>query len=140
MFYLPTKNPGQGEVPEWYGPTNPASMDKRGLVRWTTFAYTDAIHLWLLVWPARFCPDWRSEVPVIEHILDPRVLGAIAFVVLLAAAVLYSVAAAASRPVAQRSLAPALALLWLVAPFLPAANIFFYVGASSSMHRWGQLF
>ena len=126
----------QGGRPVWYEPSNPAASASAWTTRFLSFAYTDWIHLRLLLWPTLFCPDWRNSVDLVTSIFDPRAAIAVALVVALALGALWCVRGLVTGE-ARRS--PwALALAWLVLPFLPAANIFFYVGLSIFQLNGGE--
>eukprot|EP00048_Salpingoeca_helianthica_P022299 m.17485 g.17485 ORF g.17485 m.17485 type:complete len:865 (-) comp7147_c0_seq1:106-2700(-) len=116
----------QGGQPTWYTPSNPAALAPSFLSRFLTFAYTDWIHFSLLLLPVRYCPDWRNEIDVIDSPTDERIGIVALFLVALTAVVTWIVSLLARR--SPRAPAAVASLAWLVLPFLPAANIFFYVG------------
>ena len=67
--------------------SNPAANSDSLLTRILTFGYLDWFHFRLLLWPNIFCPDWRSEVPLVESLADPRAALTLAFFAGLAALV-----------------------------------------------------
>lgn len=83
--------------------------------------YTDWIHFKLLLWPVTFSPDWRMCVPLVESTSDPAAWVAILFFLCLALRAGHCITTATART-------EAVAWTWLILPFVPASNLFFYVG------------
>lgn len=118
----------QGEAPEWHGTTNPAAEAGASFFsRFFTIAYMDWTHLRLLLLPTTFCPDWRNTIHLITSTADPAFATAVAFLIALVALAL-GLLRLHSRSGLAASTPAATAAAWTVLPFLPAANIFFYVG------------
>ena len=118
---------------------NPASAEDSATARALTFLFLPAFNLWLLLCPSRLSFDWSMDaVPVVRSLADGRNLATLAFYSALGAAfvkrvwpLLPGVVASCQQgnPVASRSNRLAAACLALMAlPFLPASNLFFYVG------------
>ena len=81
----------------------------------------DWVHFGLLLLPVQFCPDWRGSVPVVSSITEPRALVALLFL----SAIAYRAKTCLSTPNRERE---SMAWAFMVLTFLPAANVFFYVG------------
>eukprot|EP00039_Didymoeca_costata_P013141 m.195315 g.195315 ORF g.195315 m.195315 type:complete len:815 (+) comp15688_c0_seq8:75-2519(+) len=109
-----------GVAPDWYAPTNVALAADGFASRALTIAYLDWFHFKLLLLPFEFCPDWRNCVPVVQDTADPRAWMAIAFFCFLS----WRAYQCLIKKLNTESMGWAL----LVFPFLPAANLFFYVG------------
>ena len=110
-----------GPAPVWYGPTNPAANADAFVTRVLSFAYIDWFHFSLLLLPTAFCPDWRGSVPLVESMADPNAWIAITF--------FSGLGFAAWRCFTRRAAAAeAIGWAWLCLPFIPASNVFFYVG------------
>ena len=109
---------------------NPASAEDSALARALTFLFLPALNFGLLLCPARLSFDWSMDaVPVVRSLADARNLATLAFYAALAAAFAKRVWPLLQRPCAGRSGRLAAACLSLLAlPFLPASNLFFYVG------------
>lgn len=141
----------QIETPVWYGTTNTAAGVTTGFVdRFLTLSYMDWVHFSLLLMPISFCPDWRGSVPEVTLATEPaRAVAGVAFVVFLmyrAFRVIFPPSAAPSvrsqdTPPSSRSLSSdgqlavavasareAMGWALTILPFLPASNLFFYVG------------
>ena len=111
---------------------NPASAEDSALARALTFLFLPALNFGLLLCPARLSFDWSMDaVPVVRSLADPRNLATLAFYAALAAAFAKRVWPLLRRPGAGGSRSGRLAaacLSLLALPFLPASNLFFYVG------------
>ncbi|UYV72594.1 hypothetical protein LAZ67_9003892 [Cordylochernes scorpioides] len=109
-----------GRAPEFSPADNPAAACPCRLTRALTFLFLPAFNLWLLLCPAKLSFDWSMDaVPLVDSARDPRNLASLALYTGLAALLW---ASRRSRP------ALIFALALLVLPFLPASNLFFYVG------------
>ncbi|XP_070539310.1 protein O-mannosyl-transferase TMTC4-like [Ptychodera flava] len=94
------------------------------LSRVLTFPYLYALNCWILVNPWWLCHDWGEGcIQLLPTPSDPRVLAVILFFVFL---VSFSTYALIWHRADNRMVF--VALLFLVFPFLPASNMFFYVG------------
>ncbi|KAJ4428113.1 hypothetical protein ANN_24127 [Periplaneta americana] len=103
---------------------NPASFADSIFTRVMSYNYIYALNGWLLLCPEWLCFDWSMGcIPLVETV-EPRVLAAILFWVILAMLIWRSLTLPSGRD--QRNLTMSLAAL--VIPFLPATNIFFRVG------------
>ena len=83
---------------------------------------------WLSLWPSVMCADYSfNAIPLATEWSDPRVTYVLAIFAILAGACLFSL----YKIVAHRS-RPALGVLallgWILVTYLPASNVFFYVG------------
>ena len=135
-----------GSLPYFSKADNPASHSQSFLTRALTFLHLPAQNAWLLLCPSSLSYDWSMDaLPLVTSLTDPRSTLSLIF---------YAVMASLSLPLlpllktllpslhqkqpfpphptqtssltAAPSLAFALALTIL--PFLPATNLFFYVG------------
>ena len=127
--------------PRFASADNPASAEDSAAARALTFLFLPALNFWLLLCPSRLSFDWSMDaVPVVRSVADARNLATLAFYSALGAAfatrvwpLLPGCRQAAASAVAGsrggRSDRLAAACLSLMAlPFLPASNLFFYVG------------
>ncbi|TGZ71533.1 hypothetical protein CRM22_002581 [Opisthorchis felineus] len=113
------------QLPHFTEFDNPAAHASP-LIRRLTHLYLIPVNLWLLVYPSDLCADWTlGSLRLIDGWTDPRNLSTIvAFGLLFITALLVF----DPRTGMKRSRVLALALSLLVLPFLPASNLFFYVG------------
>lgn len=104
---------------------NPHSFANGSLIRGLNYNYLYSINSWLLVSPQWLCFDWSMGcIPVIQTFGDPRILAVAVFWIILAALILTCLKGTITQE--QRTLAMALA--FVIVPFLPASNLFFRVG------------
>jgi len=90
-----------------------------------THNYLLAVNAWLLLHPLHLCCDWTmGSIPLVESLNDPRNV-ATAFFYLTILVLIWK--AARSRE-GLDCVVIAIALSLIVVPFLPASNLFFYVG------------
>lgn len=134
------------QPPEFAPADNPAAdCDSIG-VRALTFLFLPAFNAWLLLCPATLSFDWSMEaVPLVSSLADARNLASLGLYAALAAllgwVLLRGRAPPRRRPscgdeTPQKGLVVSssgvevvvMALALLVLPFLPATNLFFYVG------------
>jgi len=136
-------------APDFSPSDNPASDSDSVLTRSLTFAFLPALNFYLLLCPVRLSFDWSmSAVPLVDTWSDTRNLMTSSFygsLILMTWRVLRGVnrrgavvtsnghcgdagglKSKHSRPGSSHVLLLALALL--VIPFIPATNLFFYVG------------
>ncbi|RZF36725.1 hypothetical protein LSTR_LSTR005038 [Laodelphax striatellus] len=100
---------------------NPTARTSSWLVRLLTFLYLPAFNFKLLLWPQWLSYDWSMEaIPRVSSIFDPRNLITIAVYTLLFRCLKLG------STFKNKSLLMCLA--FLIIPFLPATNLFFYVG------------
>lgn len=110
-----------GTAPWFAAADNPVSRDASLLTRTLTFFHLPAFNTALLLWPARLSFDWSMDaVPPIRRLNDARNLATILFYSGLAALLIKSIK--------RRTVLMSTALSLLILPFLPASNLFFYVG------------
>lgn len=104
---------------------NPVALEADASTRTMTLLYLAARHVGLLLVPTRLCCDWGGGgVPMITHISDSRNFFTLAH---LGGTVVCAIAA--WRAWRRRGYAlPALLLAMSVLPYLPASNLFAYVG------------
>ena len=136
-----------GTLPPEFAPAdNPAADCDNALVRGLTFLFLPAFNLWLLLCPATLSFDWSMEaVPLITSVADPRNLVSLGFYSLLVLLSLTYLSGWRRPSWASTSLGPRrsnyedscnrtgddvviLGLALLVLPYIPASNLFFYVG------------
>lgn len=136
-----------GALPPEFAPAdNPAADCDSTFVRALTFFFLPAFNFWLLLCPSTLSFDWSMEaVPLVRNLADARNLISLLFYGWLAALGLtyltgWKKSWSSPGPVMSRrwSLEEAstssgddvviLGLALLVLPFLPATNLFFYVG------------
>ena len=131
-----------GSLPSFSKADNPASHSDSFLTRALTFLHLPAQNVWLLLCPSKLSYDWSmNALPLVTSLSDPRSILSFMF---------YAVMASLSLPLlplfqpllpffSQKQPFPAqpthtgnhalaLALALAILPFLPATNIFFYVG------------
>jgi len=131
-----------GSLPSFSKADNPASHSDSFLTRALTFLHLPAQNVWLLLCPSKLSYDWSMDaLPLVTSLSDPRSILSFMF---------YAVMASLSLPLlplfqpllpffSQKQPFPAqpthtgnhalaLALALAILPFLPATNIFFYVG------------
>ena len=121
---------------------NPAAVEGVALTRALSFFYINMFNIWLLLFPKNLCVDWAlGSIPLVESFADYRLL--LPFGILLGFvwifAALASDTAGTSSPTAalrrsrisflnQRCLVACFGVLAMIISFLPASNLFFYVG------------
>ncbi|KYN20678.1 hypothetical protein ALC57_06995 [Trachymyrmex cornetzi] len=109
-----------GSRPEFASADNPTARHPSRLTRSLTFLYLPAASARMLLCPSTLSFDWSMDaVPRITSPFDPRNLESVCLYAVLIAATFWAVRAAT---------AVAVSLGFLVLPFLPASNLFFYVG------------
>eukprot|EP00041_Stephanoeca_diplocostata_P030329 m.916331 g.916331 ORF g.916331 m.916331 type:complete len:692 (-) comp23734_c0_seq40:574-2649(-) len=137
----------QIETPVWYGTTNTAAGVTTGFLdRFLTLSYMDWVQFSLLLLPVSFCPDWRGSIPEVSLATEPgRAVVGVLFVAFVAYRALRIITPRAAIPVAQpkdmsttttedcvvsavAGAREAMGWALTVLPFLPASNLFFYVG------------
>ncbi|XP_050547025.1 protein O-mannosyl-transferase TMTC2-like isoform X1 [Daktulosphaira vitifoliae] len=108
-----------GTVPTFATSDNPTAKHPNVLARTLTFLYLPLVNTHLLLFPRVLSYDWSMDaVPRIETLSDPRNVATLLFYVAL---VSIGWVAFKRKPVA-------VALAIAVASYLPASNLFFYVG------------
>ena len=136
-----------GGAPTFARADNPAAHAPGRLSRLLTFLFLPAFNFRLLLCPSTLSYDWSmNSIPLVESLLDARNLATLAFYSGLGCVVLAAVKrhhsclvptlGRAGLQKAQPSSPPGLAgadpvvmsTSLLVLPFLPATNLFFYVG------------
>jgi len=117
-------------LPWFAAADNPVSRDASLLTRTLTFLHLPAFNFGLLLWPAWLSFDWSMDaVPPITRLSDPRNLATFLFyagLAVLATKLLKNIQQ--GRRLHKNQQLTATALSFLVLPFLPASNLFFYVG------------
>ena len=104
---------------------NPASHDPNLLTRLLTYGYIYWLNFSLLLCPWKLNYDWSmGSVPLIHNLLEERNIFTLLFFLLLATTTYRGLFCV--RGEVKRGLI--LGLIFLVIPFLPAANILFPVG------------
>lgn len=126
------------QPPEFSPADNPAADCDSPAVRSLTFFFLPAFNAWLLLCPYTLSFDWSMEaIPLITSIADPRNLASFtlyAVLALLAMTVLLSLRRrrpgedAAGGDTTTSGDVTVMGLALMLLPFLPATNLFFYVG------------
>ena len=120
-----------GNKPPLFSSSDNPAADSDSLVTWTlTFLYLPTFNAWLLLCPATLSFDWSmGAIPLIHSISDIRnlytvvwynSLAVVAFACVRKLSVTVSGAGGVDRP--------QVLLVGLSVPFIPATNLFFYVG------------
>ena len=108
-----------GQLPTFAVADNPIAHQQSLLTRSLTLLYLPAFNVGLLLWPVQLSFDWSMDaVTPISNWSDPRNVVTLSFYVMIS----YTIA----QTTKNRQLLQALALV--VIPFIPASNMFFYVG------------
>ncbi|MCL4149593.1 UNVERIFIED_CONTAM: hypothetical protein GTU68_067204 [Idotea baltica] len=116
------------QPPEFAPADNPAADCDNLAVRTLTFFFLPAFNAWLLLCPSTLSFDWSMEaVPLVTSLGDPRNLASLALYGTLLTLVAWVLL---KRPAPKRSGVElvVVALALLILPFMPATNLFFYVG------------
>uniref|UniRef100_A0A4W5RG02 Transmembrane O-mannosyltransferase targeting cadherins 2a n=1 Tax=Hucho hucho TaxID=62062 RepID=A0A4W5RG02_9TELE len=109
--------------PNFSNSDNPAADSPHLLTRTLTFLYLPAANTWLLLCPVQLSFDWSMDaLPLIKTFADWRNLHTVAFYAGFTLLAWFGLRSSSSPNVVVFSLG----LLSL--PFLPATNLFFYVG------------
>ena len=139
-----------GHLPVFSKADNPASHSSSLLTRSLTFLHLPAQNAWLLVCPTKLSFDWSMDaLPLVTSLIDPRNIFSLIFYGIMTS---LSLPLLTLLPISFQSFKPflhrarelpsprpkphdlsfdpslALALSLIVLPFLPATNLFFYVG------------
>ena len=139
-----------GHLPVFSKADNPASHSSSLLTRSLTFLHLPAQNAWLLVCPTKLSFDWSMDaLPLVTSLIDPRNIFSLIFYGIMTSlslplltllpisfqsfkAFLHRGRQFPSPRPTQHGLSCgpslALALSLIVLPFLPATNLFFYVG------------
>jgi hypothetical protein len=126
---------------------NPIAFAPEGLPQWLSTLHLHARYALLLIWPQHLSADWSFAcIPLVEEPKDPRNLLSLLLytflLIILVVARPWQILSCWWGQAMTSSLDPVKGLGWdrvrqwrllivsglIVAPFLPAANIFFYVG------------
>lgn len=118
-------------TPKFAKADNPAAHDSSFLVRVMTFSFLPVFNAALLLCPVDLSFDWSMEsIPLISNIMDVRNLISLVFYSLMSKT-LYTYIL---HPICKQKIPNSsskiisLSLCLIIIPFLPASNIFFYVG------------
>ena len=139
-----------GHLPVFSKADNPASHSSSLVTRSLTFLHLPAQNAWLLVCPTKLSFDWSMDaLPLVTSLIDPRNIFSLIFYGIMTS---LSLPLLTLLPISFQSFKPflhrgsqfpsprptqhglscgpslALALSLIVLPFLPATNLFFYVG------------
>jgi len=124
-----------GNTPPFFSPSdNPAAGSDSLLTRTLTFLYLPTFNAWLLLYPATLSFDWSMEaIPLINSLNDIRNIFTLIWYSSLAVVSLACVAnlratVSHATPGLDKSQVLLIGLSVLVLPFIPATNLFFYVG------------
>jgi len=138
----------RGSPPSFPRHMNHVASEPSLWVRLLTFLYLPVAHVWMLVFPQTLCHDWSFDsVPLVRSPFDVRFLATVlmyyclARLVVHAASALWSAAAShrgrflfAGRMLSKLSASQSdaavlvLGLALTIIPYIPASNMFFYVG------------
>ena len=123
-----------GNTAPFFSPSdNPAAGSDSLLTRTLTFLYLPTFNAWLLFYPATLSFDWSMEaIPLINSLNDMRNLFTVIWYSCLAAislACIVNLRTTVNYPTGlDKSQVLLIGLSLLVLPFIPATNLFFYVG------------
>ncbi|KZS09880.1 Transmembrane and TPR repeat-containing protein [Daphnia magna] len=117
-------------LPWFAAADNPVSRDASLLTRTLTFLHLPAFNFGLLLWPAWLSFDWSMDsISPVTRFNDPRNVATFFFYAGLAALLTKTLNQFKERDACRKhSKLIVTALSFLVLPFLPASNLFFYVG------------
>ena len=115
---------GGGRGGPWFAAAdNPVARDSSFLTRTCTFFYLPVYNALLLLWPSALSFDWSMDaIAPVQSLTDPRNVASITFYATLIALGLRAFGRRHKNPLLI------LALGLLILPFIPASNLFFYVG------------
>ncbi|XP_069943334.1 protein O-mannosyl-transferase TMTC2-like isoform X2 [Cherax quadricarinatus] len=126
------------QPPEFAPADNPAADCESPGVRALTFFFLPAFNTWLLLCPYTLSFDWSMEaIPLVASLADPRNLASLALYASLGLLALVSLLAlrrrrlgedAGGSETATSGDVTIMGLALILLPFLPATNLFFYVG------------
>lgn len=123
-----------GNTAPFFSPSdNPAADSDSLLTRTLTFLYLPTFNAWLLFYPATLSFDWSMEaIPLINSLNDIRNVFSLmwysSFVVISLVCVANLRATVEYTSGLDKSRVLLIGLSVLVLPFIPATNLFFYVG------------
>ncbi|KAI9557399.1 hypothetical protein GHT06_017227 [Daphnia sinensis] len=117
-------------LPWFAAADNPVSRDASLLTRTLTFLHLPAFNFGLLLWPAWLSFDWSMDsISPVTRFNDPRNMATFLFYAGLAALLTKTLNQFKRQDGrAKHAKLMLTALSFLVLPFLPASNLFFYVG------------
>lgn len=117
-------------LPWFAAADNPVSRDASLLTRTLTFLHLPAFNFGLLLWPAWLSFDWSMDsISPVTRFNDPRNVATFFFYAGLAALLTKTLNQFKEGDACRKhSKLIVTALSFLVLPFLPASNLFFYVG------------
>uniref|UniRef100_A0A8B9MDQ6 DUF1736 domain-containing protein n=1 Tax=Accipiter nisus TaxID=211598 RepID=A0A8B9MDQ6_9AVES len=116
--------------PSFSNSDNPAADSDSFLTRTLTFLYLPTKNLWLLLCPDTLSFDWSMDaVPLLKAVSDWRNLHTVAFYAGLLLLAYFSLKGSSNeRECNGKTNIVILSLSLLIVPFVPATNLFFYVG------------
>lgn len=123
-----------GNTAPFFSPSdNPAAGSDSLLTRTLTFLYLPTFNSWLLFYPATLSFDWSMEaIPLIDSLNDIRNVFTMIWYSCLAAILLVCIGNLRTTinytTTLDKSQVLLIGLTFLVLPFIPATNLFFYVG------------
>ena len=123
-----------GNTAPFFSPSdNPAAGSDSLLTRTLTFLYLPTFNAWLLLYPATLSFDWSMEaIPLINSLDDIRNVFTLVWYSCLAAISLACIANLRATvnytTELDKSQVLLIGLSVMVLPFIPATNLFFYVG------------
>eukprot|EP00117_Sycon_ciliatum_P006444 scpid30982/ scgid0518/ Transmembrane and TPR repeat-containing protein 2 len=116
-----------GQAPSFSSSDNPAASSNSTLTRFLTFSHLPALNAILLLCPRALSFDWSMDaVPLVEGLGDARNTITLIFYAVLLALAYMAIVGNTGRWKAHSSLTVSILLAAL--PFIPASNLFFYVG------------
>jgi hypothetical protein len=103
---------------------NPIAFIEDSTSRWLSNAWLHCNYAWKMFAPVHLAADWSYNcIKLVDSVADPRNLFSLALYGSLAYAVIYALK---NLPLKGKSMV--ISVVWLVVPFIPASNYFFYVG------------
>jgi tetratricopeptide (TPR) repeat protein len=103
---------------------NPIAFIEDSTSRWLSNAWLHCNYAWKMFAPVHLAADWSYNcIKLVDSVADPRNLFSLSLYGSLAYAVIYALK---NLPLKGKSMV--ISVVWLVVPFIPASNYFFYVG------------
>lgn len=114
-----------GQLPIFTSQDNPAAFANSKLTKFLTFSYLAAFNLYKLFNPSKLSYDWQmNSIPLVENLTDLRNFSTLTMFVGIFYLILTSIR---EKNKNLRSIYY-FGIAFLVLPFLPASNLFTYVG------------
>ncbi len=103
---------------------NPIAFIEDNVSRWLSNAWLHCNYAWKMIAPIHLAADWSYNcIKLVDSIADPRNFFSLVLYGMLAYAIVYALK---NLPLKGKSMV--ISVVWLIVPFIPASNMFFYVG------------